>query len=163
MLHDLADDGAELGGELGSPGRRDLVLDRVGLDPQHVTGAGPAGTDAGTADARDENGGHIVALDLLDLGDGAHGCEVALDPGDEEETPARRLRGGDGATRLGAFDGNRDDHVREHDPVAQRENGECERREITHRFEPFKQRWCTGYRDECNAVSDSTIPSTAKT
>ena len=84
-----------------------------------------AGADAGAADAADhEREGAVGQLaGVLDLGDRADRRVTAVDPGHEHEPAPGLLGGGAGPLGLVGLERDRDDHLREHDALRERQQG----------------------------------------
>ena len=107
-------------------GQRVDVGGRLRRDAQ-----GRSGTSSRTADRGailPLQDGHLDAVGqfprILDFGDGANAGITALDSGNEQNETVALTRGGDGGLRLLALQRDRDHHVRQHDPVVERQEGD---------------------------------------
>ncbi len=124
MVHDLGDDGPELGDET-----LELLVDDVhlgvglGVDPERTLVVCGSGAYPGAGHAGDDD--VAVTIGFLDLGDGADIGVLAVDAWDEQEPAVIALGGCEGGLAFGGLDPQRDDHVGEDDAVAEGENGEC--------------------------------------
>ena len=122
----LSIEDAVLAREFADAGRRLGFVERLDLHVQRALGAGHAAADAGAADAADdERPGAVGQLaGALDLGDGADGRELSVEPGDEDEAPGHGFGGGGGPLGLVALEGDRDHHAGQHDARGEREERE---------------------------------------
>ena len=117
-MQDVLEHGAVLPGQLVGGRRRLGLVERLGLDPQRVAGAGDAGADDGAAVTPDGHGGQAagqVAL-LHDLGDDADRGEAALDVGHEQQAPTGGAGGLDGGAGLVGLERHGEDHAGQHHP-----------------------------------------------
>ena len=123
-LDDVLHRGPVVASQLAGAGRVRVLLVGLGdLDPGGVAGPGHPGADHGPVQGPDDQGLHTV-LELpgvLDGGHHAHGGVAALQAGDQQEEVARLARGGHGRPGLGRFQGQRDNHPRQHHPLGQRQ------------------------------------------
>ena len=107
-------------------GRRLDLGDRVDVHVEHAERTGLTGADAGTARAaNDKRPGAVGEVArTLDRRDRADGGEPAVDAGDEHELVAGGLGGLTGPLSFVGLEGDRDHHLRQHDPLGQGQQGE---------------------------------------
>ena len=113
MLEHALDQDAVLARQFTDAGRRLGFVDGLDLYVQRALGARHAAADAGAADAADDEGLGAVGqfAGALDLGDGADGRELPVDPRDHDEAPGHGFGGGGGLLGLVALEGDRDHHA----------------------------------------------------
>ncbi len=134
VLENGLDDGPVLARELLGPGRGRLLLDFLGLDVQRAVRTGLAGADVGAARATDDERERAVG-ELSGALDGCHGAdarEAAVDSGNEHNAVAGLLGRGTRPLRFVGLERDGHDHLREHDPLCERQQGQKLRLSLWH-------------------------------